>query len=124
MINKIISWTLVFALSFNCLGKLGYMTYYQINKSYIMDVLCVNKSKPELKCEGNCFLKEKLAEAEQSQKLPDTFKQLEIPVFLVIYSDISFFNPEKIIEKYTQFITHYNSQNINKVFHPPLYFLA
>jgi len=125
MLNKIISWTLIFILSFNCLGKLGYITYYQVNKAYIMEVLCINKSKPELKCEGTCFLKKKLADAEQSHsQLPDNFKQLEIPVFLVTYSDISFINPEKITQKHAHFIIYYNSLNRDKVFHPPLYFVS
>jgi hypothetical protein len=33
---------------------------YQWNKDYIARVLCVNRNKPEMKCEGKCYLCKKL----------------------------------------------------------------
>lgn len=125
MIKKILSWVLIFTLSFNCLSKLGYLTYYQVNRNYITEFLCINKNKPELKCEGTCFLKKKLDLAEQSQnKSPNIIKQLEIPVFLVMGSDILFFNTIHLTENYTQIKELYDFQNMVKVFHPPIYFIS
>jgi hypothetical protein len=40
---------------------------YQVNKDYIAEFLCVNKSKPELLCEGQCYLKKELKKAYQEK---------------------------------------------------------
>ena len=36
---------------------------YFINYDYIVEVLCINKDKPELECDGKCYLKEQLSES-------------------------------------------------------------
>jgi len=33
---------------------------YFINYDYIVEVLCINKDKPELECDGKCYLKDQL----------------------------------------------------------------
>lgn len=43
-------------------------TCYAINRSYISAVLCINKSHPEVGCEGSCFMHIKLKELEQKNK--------------------------------------------------------
>lgn len=40
---------------------------YNVRKDYIASVLCVNRDKPILKCDGKCYLAKKLkAEREKS----------------------------------------------------------
>ncbi|MBE7629195.1 hypothetical protein F7647_05910 [Tenacibaculum piscium] len=46
---------------------------YAINYDYISKVLCINKDKPELQCNGKCQLMKKI---EQQQE--DDFKSLRI----------------------------------------------
>ncbi|RZJ67624.1 MAG: hypothetical protein EOO50_04915 [Flavobacterium sp.] len=41
---------------------------YVIDYDYIATVLCVNKAKPELKCNGKCHLMKELAKASDSEK--------------------------------------------------------
>lgn len=36
---------------------------YTLHKEYVQKVLCINKEKPQLKCEGKCYLAQKLKEA-------------------------------------------------------------
>lgn len=43
---------------------------YLVNKEYIIDVLCVNKDKPSMKCDGKCQLEKKLQEDESRKKDP------------------------------------------------------
>ena len=48
-----------------------------MNYDYIVNVLCENKDKPELQCDGKCYLKQMLAqESEQNQQNPFGDKQL------------------------------------------------
>lgn len=46
----------------------GPVAGYWVNKSYIADVLCINKDKPKMSCDGKCYLMTKLKET--SQKTP------------------------------------------------------
>ena len=41
---------------------------YIVNYDYISKVLCENKDKPELKCNGKCHLKKELAKASEDEK--------------------------------------------------------
>lgn len=33
---------------------------YNLNKAYVSNVLCVNRDKPQMHCDGKCFLKKEL----------------------------------------------------------------
>lgn len=47
----------VIIISVQSLYKGLVYTYYVCNKAYIIEQLCENKAKPELKCDGKCHLK-------------------------------------------------------------------
>lgn len=40
---------------------------YALNKSYIAQVLCVNKGKPKLTCMGKCYLKKQLRQQQKEE---------------------------------------------------------
>lgn len=40
---------------------------FEANRNYIAEFLCVNKSKPQLHCNGQCYLMKKLKKAEQAE---------------------------------------------------------
>ncbi|KAA3438368.1 hypothetical protein [Rufibacter hautae] len=40
---------------------------YEANKDFISKVLCINREKPQLHCNGKCYLMKKLKKAEQTQ---------------------------------------------------------
>lgn len=44
---------------------------YAFNKKFIAQQLCENRTKPELNCEGSCYLAKRLAQAEEHQSTPD-----------------------------------------------------
>ena len=41
---------------------------YAVNYDYITKVLCENKAKPELECNGKCHLMKELAKASENEK--------------------------------------------------------
>ncbi|MET3535576.1 hypothetical protein [Chryseobacterium limigenitum] len=43
---------------------------YAVNYDYIANVLCINKSKPELHCKGKCYLGKELAKTNDTDSLP------------------------------------------------------
>ena len=48
---------------------------YVCNYTYISEVLCINKDKKELACNGKCYLMTKLAKSQEEKE-----KQQSIPV--------------------------------------------
>lgn len=66
--RKIIAIFLVVGIVTNCFNYWLLATSYSFNKAYISSVLCTNKDKPELHCEGKCFMDIKLKELEQKNK--------------------------------------------------------
>ncbi|HTJ49158.1 MAG TPA: hypothetical protein VL443_06855 [Cyclobacteriaceae bacterium] len=84
--KKAISIGLILVLSAQCLYQLGIVTYFQLNRDYVAQVLCINKAKPMTMCYGNCFVKRNLKLADQTEKTtaPSGSKiKIVIPTFIV-----------------------------------------
>lgn len=70
----------VLVMNFQTLTTVAWFLY---NQDFIADVLCINKEKPTLHCEGKCFLMEKLAAQQPSNDHePQIPGGEERPVFL------------------------------------------
>ena len=93
---------------------------YVINYDYISKVLCINKDKPELRCNGKCQLMKKLQQQEE-----DDFNSLQVNMkeYPVGFVNILNFNQNKIIP--TDKLKIFSSKNNyfyvynSEVFHPP-----
>lgn len=46
----------------------GIAVYFHFNKTYITSKLCENRSNPELKCNGRCYLTKQLKKAEEGER--------------------------------------------------------
>lgn len=59
---------LLFALTSSQLSQLFIYAGFELNRNYIANTLCENRDKPELHCDGKCFLIKKLKQAEEKEK--------------------------------------------------------
>lgn len=70
---------------------------YIVNYDYIVNTLCENKDRPELECNGKCYLSRQLAkEAEQNDKNPfgeRTFSEFIQIVYFEPLCDVAFVTP-------------------------------
>lgn len=94
---------------------------YAINYDYIAKVLCINKDKPELNCNGKCQL---MMELEKQQD--DDYKALRIsmeeyPVgFVTILNlETSVYLPEPSTNKFN-YKGNYTYLFDGTIFHPPI----
>jgi hypothetical protein len=53
-------------------NKVGVITWYKINQKQIIELFCINKSKPELKCDGKCYLKNTLKNVDDTEDSKNT----------------------------------------------------
>ncbi len=95
---------------------------YVINYDYISKVLCINKDKPEMRCNGKCQLVKKLKQQEEND-----FKSLEILIeeypigFISILSlQIPQHSFSLYLKDHFNHIENYFYLRIQKVFHPPV----
>lgn len=69
--------------------NVGYMAYFELNIDYIIETYCINKDKPQLNCDGKCFLAKQLNmqtdENEESKPYLASFSEAFFPVFFQEY---------------------------------------
>lgn len=69
------------------------VVHYQLDYTYISQVLCLNRDKPELQCAGKCQLRRELGQLNQHQKealqhLVSAYESVEtVPHLLVLPPD-------------------------------------
>jgi len=99
---------------------------YMINYEYISKVLCVNKDKPKMKCNGKCHLMQELAKSSENEK-PISDKKISVQEFEVLFfQDLTSYaiscdallKLKKISINYSNLYTHLNNCS---VFHPPTF---
>jgi hypothetical protein len=98
---------------------------YIVNYEYISKVLCVNKAKPMMHCNGKCHLMKELAKAAETENPKSSNKKQNTPIQEVLFfkeiksfSIVSFsFSTETKIN--SSYLELYSYLNTNSVFHPP-----
>nr|WP_300568102.1 hypothetical protein [Flavobacterium sp.] len=99
---------------------------YVVNYDYIANVLCVNKAKPEMKCNGKCHLMKELAKASDaetpsSQDKKTLHQEIEVlfleKMIVFQFSPVSSFEQEKEIN--SNYSNLYFQENSFSIFHPP-----
>lgn len=98
---------------------------YVVNYEYISKVLCENKDKPKLQCNGKCHLMKELAKAADTENPKSSDKKSFSPI-----QEVLFFKEIKTValvscscSKQTQnkssYLNLYSYLNANSEFHPP-----
>jgi len=97
---------------------------YQVNRDFFAEVLCINKSKPELNCNGNCALTKKLQQSHENETQPvsatGSIKLDDYPIgFVLLYR-----NPIKfsgiLSNRFTgTFIESVVQEYFSEIFRPP-----
>ncbi|WLD24748.1 hypothetical protein NU10_05005 [Flavobacterium dauae] len=95
---------------------------YVVFYDYIKNELCVNKDKPELKCNGKCHLMKEMANASKNENSDK--KHFSVESTVVFYQDIctdfSLFSAKEYVAK-KLFLYHatYHFNFSSFIFHPP-----
>jgi hypothetical protein len=101
---------------------------YIINYDYIANVLCENKAKPQLQCNGKCHLMKELAKESENEKPLSTDKKdnSKHEIEVLFYQDITSLVDSKIAvatsnETSTNYTNLYSFLNSVTTFHPPTF---
>ena len=100
---------------------------YVVNYEYISTVLCVNKAKPKLQCNGKCHLMKELAKSSENESPISSDKKIASQQFEVLFLEeiksfkiaaIYFCKTQKTNSNYSNLYFRLNSIS---VFHPPTF---
>ena len=93
---------------------------FEMNKAFIAAELCINKDKPQMHCNGKCYLSKKLEQAREKQKQQD--KELQKngfqEAFIFSSTDLDFTLP--LIKVENAVIPNFHIvHNTISIFQPP-----
>jgi len=97
---------------------------YELRKDYISEVLCINRDIPESNCQGKCYLKKQLAQADGTTDTQNSVNQERLI--------LSFFKENQATYALDSFIPSRLTHQINSIqgipqnfiqdiYHPPRY---
>ena len=100
------------------------MIDYVLNYEEIANELCENREKPELLCNGFCYLKEEISKSEKNQP-ENHFVKNSVKILDAIVPQKQIISPKKYFTQKNKLSTDYyldiNSDYIIRlVFHPPI----
>lgn len=121
--RRFLSLILLFAFLLPQLAKVGIFISFKVNQEYIAKVLCINKDKPKMGCNGKCHLAKELNETEnKGDNSPITVTdKIEITLFIEKNKPLQLKALCEYLEKRTFFDIEqrYAPSYIDGVFHPP-----
>jgi hypothetical protein len=96
---------------------------YNLNKEYIVSALCENRDKPELACDGKCYLETKI-EQSQEKSHDHSVPQIDLskyPISLIDVVNSSNTEKEKIYNKSEFYEPVKKTDSFNtSLFKPPI----
>ena len=99
---------------------------YAVNYDYITKVLCINKSRPEIHCNGKCYLSKQLAKTNDSESSPlqksknSGQKILDIYILPAI-TEISITEKFPFFNFHFLYETAYSFLFLKPIFKPPVF---
>jgi hypothetical protein len=75
-----IAYILLMAIMLPTFSSWGTIAYYKLNREYIAKVLCENRKRPEMHCDGKCYLAKKLKQQQDKQDKETSDKVQNTPV--------------------------------------------
>ena len=120
MFTRFIAILLLLCSASVSLSGLFVVAGFEMNRGYIAKELCVNKDKPQLHCNGKCYLMKKLKQAEEKEQKQDhQFQKIQlqqaiayIPFVFKQYSFIA-------INLRIPLTTGVPVARLSSIFHPP-----
>lgn len=88
MLKSLIHITLAMTLIMNSMVYSVIKASFTMNRQYIVENFCVNRDKPEMKCDGKCYLAQKIQEEKDRQEsIPGLSFSKDFGVFIPIAID-------------------------------------
>ena len=104
---------------------------FELRKEFIIKNLCENRFKPELHCDGKCYLAKQLTKVaegharEEAQKQQDAFKKITQEVFdelTFVFLPVQMTNAERVF--YMHYLPPTPTEFVTSLLRPPAFVLS
>ncbi|QHW00738.1 hypothetical protein [Spirosoma endbachense] len=86
--KNVLVFVLLIATLLPTVSQWGTIAYYHANRDYIARVLCENRDKPQLHCDGQCYLAKQL-KAQQDKQDKETTERVQTTPVLQLFFEAS-----------------------------------
>ena len=87
MVRSVLTYLLLISVALQPFSREVTIMSFELNREYIIKNLCENRDRPQLHCDGKCFLAKKLA-AQQKQQDKETADRIHnLPLLQWFYAD-------------------------------------
>ncbi len=122
--KRIVALLLFLAMQVPLMNQWGAVAYYRINRDYIAENLCVNRDKPMLKCNGQCYLAKKLKAAEEKEQKSNSERLVKLPEVVLSFQAIqpifiARFTSSELVENHFSTQEFFPNAAAKGFFHPP-----
>ncbi len=122
--KSLLSILVVFSLILQVVAKASLLTYYFVNKRYYTEVLCENKDKPQLNCNGTCVLSQQLRNTQPIHEVPNIPMGLQevkemAPCIIYLIDTHVLFDLKECGEFFTRYLIQYSFTYIKEFYIPP-----
>lgn len=122
--KRIVALLLFLAMQVPLMNQWGAVAYYRINREYIAENLCVNRDKPMLNCNGQCYLAQKLKAAEEKEQKSNSERLEKMPEVVLIFQAIqplftARFTQTIVVENHFIVAEFFPNSAAKGFFHPP-----
>jgi len=123
-VNRIIALLLFIAMQIPLMNQWSAVAYYRVNRDFIAKNLCVNRDKPMLNCNGQCYLAKKLKAAEEKELKSNSERLEKMPEVVLSFQAIqpvftTRFTALELVENHFTSTEFFPSSAAKGFFHPP-----
>jgi len=129
MVRRVFIFFLMLSTLLANFSRLAISVGFDLNRKYIADHLCENRSRPWMHCDGKCYFIKKIRQAEENERrqgTKDSLDQLEITFFQSVL-EFRFENPSSAVQlqvTFTDYRYWYSNPSIKGIFKPPRHLIA
>lgn len=88
MIRRLLTYTLITSLLLQLFSREVIVMSFQLNRDFIAKNLCVNRNRPQLNCNGKCYLAKKLKDQHEREDRETTERIQNMPVLALFCTDL------------------------------------
>lgn len=120
MFRSFVAFSLIFMMLGANFSRFFIYAGFELNRNYIASTLCENRDKPQLHCNGKCYLMKKLKQAEEKEKNQNRESQKNHFQEALITQKTKFtFQSQLLKVLYAEELPFALPRHSSVIFHPP-----
>lgn len=121
ILKNIVAILILIGLLVQTLSKVVIFSGYLLNKDYITQKYCINKSKPKMHCNGKCHLYKQLKENDKQENSgkKNVEKVQDLQLFYEPFNNTKAYLNLFVSNSFSIYLEKKLDSELSSIFHPP-----